>query len=100
MRIVWKVALALAAVWLCFVAVVYGWMRQPPGEFAAHMARLPMPAMMAFPFETMWFQARAGALSPGDPAPDFDLQTVDKKGRVQLSSYRGRTVVLVFGSYT
>jgi peroxiredoxin len=70
-------------------------------DFAALMAKLPMPAMMAFPFETMWTRARAGALSVGSIAPDFELATVDKKSKVKLSSFRGaRPVVLVFGSYT
>jgi hypothetical protein len=100
MRILLRVVLGLALVWVAFVVVVYGWMTKPPEEFAARIARLPLPAMMAFPFETMWLKARAGALRPGDVAPDFDLQTVDRTSRVRLSGYRGRPVVLVFGSYT
>ena len=39
--------------------------------------------------------------SPGDLAPDFDLETLDKSARVRLSSFRARKpVVLIFGSYT
>ena len=42
-----------------------------------------------------------GTLAEGDRAPDFTLSKHDGKGRVTLSSYRGRRpVVLVFGSYT
>jgi peroxiredoxin len=38
------------------------------------------------------------ALNVGDVAPDFKLPatTGDKSGDVQLSSYRGKNVVLVF----
>jgi peroxiredoxin len=45
--------------------------------------------------------ARAGSLQVGDSAPDFDLETLDKKSRVRLSSHLGvKPVVLIFGSYT
>jgi peroxiredoxin len=38
---------------------------------------------------------------PGDTAPDFDLETLDKSARVRLRSFQGREpVVLIFGSYT
>ncbi|HET7736990.1 MAG TPA: hypothetical protein VFK32_00295 [Tepidiformaceae bacterium] len=96
-----KVVLLLAALWVAFVGIVYQWMRKPPEEFAARMAKLPMPAMMAFPFETMWSSARGGSLEVGGEAPDFELDTLDRKSKVKLSAYRGeRPVVLVFGSYT
>ena len=96
-----KVVLLLAALWVAFVGTVYQWMRKPPEEFAARMAKLPMPAMMAFPFETMWSSARGGSLEVGGEAPDFELDTLDRKSKVKLSAYRGqRPVVLVFGSYT
>jgi hypothetical protein len=101
MRKLLRVLLIVFVLWVGFVGVVYQWMLKPPEEFAAKMANLPMPAMMAFPFETMWSNARAGTLNIGDTAPDFELSTVDKKSRVRLSSHRGeRPVVLVFGSYT
>jgi peroxiredoxin len=49
----------------------------------------------------MWLSAREGKLRVGDEAPDFSLETYDKKSIVQLSSFRGKKpVVLVFGSYT
>ena len=91
----------LLAAWLCFVAYI-GWaMRQPPDVFGSVMKRMPMPAYFLFPFETMWNSARKGSLQINSPAPDFNLETYDKSGSVQLSSFRGKQpVVLVFGSYT
>jgi len=78
-----------------------GWaMRQPPEKFGRVMKHVPWPAFLVMPFETMWTNARAGILHPGDPAPDFQLPTVDHKQQVQLSTLRGKPVVLVFGSYT
>jgi hypothetical protein len=92
---------ALFVVWLCFVGYI-GWaMRQPPEVFGSVMKRMPMPAYFLFPFETMWNSARKGTLQASSTAPDFDLETYDKSGRMQLSSFRGKEpVVLVFGSYT
>ena len=56
---------------------------------------------MVIPFKQLWFIARAGHLKVGDPAPDFNLPTPDKKAQVQLSSFRRqKPVVLIFGSYT
>ena len=46
-------------------------------------------------------RAVSGALSPGDPAPDFSLEPPGGGSAVTLSSFRGRSpVALVFGSYT
>lgn len=101
MKIALRFVLAAALLYAAFIALVYSWMRKPPEAFAANVARLPMPAMIAFPFQTMWLRARAGTLQKGDLAPDFDLETLDRKSRVRLSAYRGsKPVVLVFGSYT
>ena len=92
---------ALAVAWLAFIAIVYSLMLCPPGQFAAAMAKMPMPAMLLFPFETMWTQARSGSVEVGDPAPGFRLPTLDKSGEVTLASFRGsKPVVLIFGSYT
>jgi peroxiredoxin len=45
--------------------------------------------------------ARAGHLKAGDPAPDFELPTLDHSRTVRLSSeYRSKPVALIFGSYT
>ena len=65
------------------------------------MAKLPRPLFFILPFKPLWYLARAGHVKAGDTAPDFSLETVDHKSRVQLSSFRGnKPVVLVFGSYT
>jgi peroxiredoxin len=48
-----------------------------------------------------WNFARGGALQVGDLAPDFTLQSADRRASVHLSSFRGKQpVLLVFGSYT
>jgi hypothetical protein len=100
-RIIGITALALIAAEAGFSARVYYAMRQPPDAFGRFMAKLPMPLMMAFPFETLWTRARAGTVNVGEAAPDFRLPTVDRRSAMQLSSFRGdRPVVLVFGSYT
>ena len=76
-------------------------MRQAPEKFTSVVAGLPMPIMMTVPFETLWNVARGGTLSVGSHAPDFHLETYDRKTRVQLSArLRNKPVVLVFGSYT
>ena len=100
--IVLKIAAVLFVLWLGFVAFMWHTMRQPPEKFGAVMMHMPIPAVfLAAPFETMWLRARAGDLHPGDAAPGFDLQTLDKTSRVALSALNARgPVVLVFGSYT
>ena len=97
-----RVGLVLFILWLGFVAFMWRTMKQPPEKFATVMSHMPIPAVfLAAPFETMWTQARAGELRPGDVAPEFDLQTLDKTSRVALSSLNAHgPVVLVFGSYT
>jgi len=101
LRIVRTVFLVLLTAWVGFAGLMYYEMVQPPANFTAFMAKLPMVAMMLAPFETMWMRARAGTLHPGDMAPDFHLKTRDGKSEVALSSFRGnRPVVLIFGSYT
>ena len=96
-----KILAALAIVYALLTAVLFAWMKQPPDRFAWGMSKLPMITMMVLPFEPLWMKARAGTLKVGDTAPDFDLEALDKKSRVQLSSHLGiRPVVLIFGSYT
>jgi hypothetical protein len=92
----------LFILWLVFVGFVWWSMRQPPEKFATVMAHMPGPVVfLAAPFESMWMVARAGNLAPGIVAPDFNLETLDKTARVQLSSLLAHgPVVLVFGSYT
>ena len=98
-----KIIGVVAVLYILFGAYVWHAMRQPPEEFGRVMARMPQPAVfIIFPFETLWVQARAGTLHPGDPAPDFALNKLDKTGTVQLSTFAAqkRPVVLIFGSYT
>jgi hypothetical protein len=102
-RILIRLFVVLAVVWLVGCAAVYHAMRQPPETFARVMSHVPGPvAFLALPFETMWTQARAGVLHKGDLAPDFSLTKLDKTGSVQLSALTAqhRPVVLIFGSYT
>ena len=97
----WRVVLGLALLYVVACAGVYWLMHQPPEQFATGFAKLPMFSMMLLPFEPLWMHARAGDVEVGQPAPDFDLPTLDKSARVRLSSHRGqRPVLLVFGSYT
>lgn len=76
-------------------------MRQSPEYFSSVMKHVGPAPFLLFPFESMWKQARKGALRPGDMAPDFALPRLGGSETVRLSSYRGsRPVVLIFGSYT
>ena len=90
----------LAVLYLLFLGSMFVVMAQPPQRFGQIMRYFPMPAMMIVPFEPMWNVARGGTLSVGEMAPDFTLPTTNKAGDVRLSAYRGKPVVLVFGSYT
>jgi hypothetical protein len=91
----------LIALYALVCVALYGLMLQPPVAFAQTMGKLPWPVLAALPFETLWRSARAGALKPGQAAPEFDLPILDSQERVRLLSFRGeRPVVLVFGSYT
>ena len=100
--IVLRVVVVLFVLWLGFVAFMWHTMRQSPERFGRVMMHMPIPAVfLAAPFETMWLRARAGELKPGDAAPEFNLQTLDKTSRIALSSLVAKgPVVLVFGSYT
>ena len=99
-RLVWSAG-SVAVLWLGFVAFMDWAMHQPPEVFGHVMAHMPMPAYFLFPFETMWTQARAGRVKPGDIAPDFTVKTVDTKEPKQLASlWSDKPVALVFGSYT
>ena len=99
-----KLLLVIAVLIMVYAAIsagLYAAMLQPPDTFGQIMARMPGPAFLILPFEPMWMRARAGTLHTGDAAPDFKLQSSDKKRQAQLSSFRGqKPVVLVFGSYT
>ena len=100
LKIVLRTLAGLLVIWLAFVSFVTWAMYQPPETFARVMSHMPGPVVFLLaPFETLWMQARAGHLQPGDPAPNFNLLKLDKTDRVQLSSLH-QPVVLIFGSYT
>jgi len=101
MRKIIRILVAVLFLYIAGLAVIFIAMNQQPGVFSSFMARMPMVTFMVVPFEPLWLRARAGKLNVGDAAPDFDLETFDKKSRVRLSSFKGdKPVVLVFGSYT
>ena len=97
-----KILTAVVVVYATLLAGLWSAMFQPPDVFGRVMSKMPVPAVfMVFPFKYMWLFARRGHLRVGDAAPNFALQTLDKKSRVELASFRGsKPVVLVFGSYT
>jgi hypothetical protein len=87
--------------WLAFVGFMFQIMHRPPEAFARVMMRLPWQVFLICPFETLWTQARAGAVHVGDPAPDFTLTKLDKSATVHLSELNQKQpVVMIFGSYT
>ncbi len=91
---------AFAVVYLALAAGFIVIMHRPI-VFGEVMRRLPDAVMMVFPFKPMWYFARAGKVKVGDPAPEFNLPTADRKASVSLASFRGKMpVVLIFGSYT
>jgi peroxiredoxin len=56
------------------------------------MSRMPGPVpFLLFPFETEWTHARAGHLTVGDPAPDFNLlpAVLDEFGNSTEAAYTG-----------
>jgi AhpC/TSA family len=101
MRKVLIIPLMLLLTYSFLVVAFYFAMCQKPDVFSSIMARTPGIVFLIFPFKPMWLSARKGNLDVGDAAPDFSLETHDKKSRVRLSDFRGKKpVVLVFGSYT
>lgn len=100
MKTVRKILLGLAALYLFLLGGLWAVMHHPV-LFGRVMMHVPDPASRVIPFKRLWFAARGGSLKAGDPAPDFNLPTTDKKTYVKLSSLRGqRPVVLIFGSYS
>jgi hypothetical protein len=101
MRFVRGFLTLLLAAWVCFVALIYHQMLQPPEVFASFMAKMPGWVFLVLPFETLWTLAQAGNASVDTMAPDFTLTPLRGGPPVHLASLRGvRPVVLVFGSYT
>jgi len=101
MRKVLNIFLILILLYSSLLVGFYVVMCQRPAVFSSMMSRTPGIIFLLFPFKPMWLSAREGNLKVGDEAPDFSLETIDKKSSVQLSDLRGKKpVVLVFGSYT
>ncbi len=101
MRIVLRIVGAVTLLYVVLAGALAWAMRQPPSVFGAIMAKMPPVAFMILPFETLWRNARAGGLHPGELAPDFALNPAEGGSPVRLSSLRGKVpVVLIFGSYT
>jgi thiol-disulfide isomerase/thioredoxin len=101
LRVSLKTLACLAIVYLAATASLFALMRRSNTVAGKALSLLPGPAFMVLPLETLWCEARKGALEVGGEAPDFDLPTRDGASRVRLSSLRqARPVVLVFGSYT
>ncbi len=100
-KILLTIALVLLIAWVAFVGLIAHEMRKTPEQFGQFMKHMPVATFMIAPFETLWSEARAGQLQPGDMAPEFRLTTLDKSSEVALSSFREKSpVVLIFGSYT
>jgi hypothetical protein len=96
-----KGVVLLLVVYAAFLGGLLLAMFQPPETFGRIMSKVPGFAFVALPFKHLWLLARKGHLKVGDLAPDFYLETADKKTRLKLSSFKGeRPVVLVFGSHT
>jgi hypothetical protein len=104
MRLLKRFAFTLAGLAVLYgllCAGIYTAMRQTPERFGAIMSHVPDVAFVVLPFRPFWMSARAGSLTVGDAAPDFELPTIDHSRTVKLSSeYRSKPVVLIFGSYT
>jgi hypothetical protein len=101
MRKLLKIFLILLLIYSALIAGFYTAMCQKPDVFSSVMSRTPGIVFLIFPFKTMWLSARKGSLNVGAQAPDFSLETFDKRAQVRLSDFRGKKpVVLVFGSYT
>lgn len=91
----------VAAAYAGSLGYFYHAMRQPPEAFGRVMMHTGPVPFLLFPFETMWTHARAGMLTVGSQAPDFELPCLDGSGPVRLSAFQGaKPVILIFGSYT
>jgi hypothetical protein len=100
MKNVRRVAVAFFACYVLLLGFLWGVMHRPI-SFGQVMKYVPDPAFIFIPFKQLWFSARGGSLKVGEPAPDFNLPTTDKKSFVRLSSLHGqKPVVLIFGSYS
>ena len=96
-----RILVVVLVLWLGFVGFIWRAMHRSPEDFARVMSHMPWQVFLILPFETLWTQARAGTLHPGDTAPDFSLLKLDKTETIHLSELnKKQPVVMVFGSYT
>jgi hypothetical protein len=99
-RVLLRSAAVLLVLYAGAVGLIYHKIRQPPEAIGSFLRHVPLPLFALLPLETMWSRARDGNLEVGDVAPDFSLLAADRSSTVTLSSFRGRPVALIFGSYT
>lgn len=72
----------------------------PAGKFIEQMDKAPPEKRLPNWEQTRKLMARM-APKVGNDAPDFSLQTLDKKSIIKLSQHKDdRPVVLIFGSFT
>ncbi|MCC6740914.1 MAG: hypothetical protein IT452_17880 [Planctomycetia bacterium] len=75
-------------------------MPDPAAEFIAQVDRAPAAARPPNWEHVKALMARR-APAVGEPAPDFELPTVDGRSRIRRSTFApGRPLVLNFGSFT
>ena len=100
-KITARILVVVFILWVGFVGFIWKAMHRPPEAFARVMSHLPWQVFLILPFETLWTQARAGNLNPGDAVPDFSLLKLDKTEQIRLSELnKTQPVVMIFGSYT
>jgi hypothetical protein len=64
------------------------------------MASMAAHSQLSGPTPVDWSSRMTQKLEKGIPAPDFTLPAIRGRDRITLSRYRGRSVVLVFGSFS
>lgn len=101
MKTALKILAAGIGLYLVITAAFFAVMSQSPDRIAKTMMHVPWAAFRVFPLRSVWMKARSGSIKYGEMAPDFSLESPDRKNHFQLSTLRGqKPVVLVFGSYT
>jgi cytochrome oxidase Cu insertion factor (SCO1/SenC/PrrC family) len=72
------------------------------GCAAAPSSRAPVDPRTRIPagIRGDWLHFADSSVEVGGTAPDFTLPTPDGRTRLSLSTFRGRPLVVVFGSYT
>jgi hypothetical protein len=103
----WKVLVGACLLAGVAGALVLGWVRSGPvakPSEADHPNTAPLMASMAAhpqlsgTTQTDWSSRMTQSLEQGVAAPEFTLPAIRSRDQITLSRYRGRPVVLVFGS--